>query len=64
VERIVVLVRDDLARALDQLRAQGIEHNPDQRGAPVIWVHHYADAGPAAKLLRAQGIRAVHQPWN
>ena len=64
MERIVIFERDDLARALHHLRAQGIDHDADQSGAPVIWVHDNADAEPAARLLRTQGIRAVHQPWD
>ena len=64
MERIVIFERTDLARALGHLCAEGIDHNADESGAPVIWLHNNADAEPAAKLLCARGISAVHQPWH
>jgi hypothetical protein len=64
MERLAILEKADLPRALACLRERDIPHDPDQGGESVIWLHQNADAKPAAKLLRRQSIRAVHYPWR
>jgi hypothetical protein len=64
VERIAILDRADLPRALACLRERCIPHDPDLKGASLIWLHDNTDAEPVAKLLRGLGIKAVRQPWK
>ena len=64
MERLAILVRAELPRTLACLRERGTLHEPDTNGGSVIWIQEKADAEPAAKFLRSQGITAVHWPWH
>ena len=64
MELIHILEKTEFRTALATLQWQGIAHDPDQRGEPVIWLHNQTDVEPALKRLRAEGIRAAHKPWH
>jgi len=64
MELIRIFEKAEFQTALATLQWQGIDHDPGQKGEPVIWLHNWTDVEPALKRLRAEGIRAVHKPWH
>jgi hypothetical protein len=64
MERLAILVRAELPRALAYLGGRGTLHEPDIDDRSIIWIQEKAEAEPAAKFLRGQGITAVHWPWH